>query len=312
MGSENHSVVLLTGANGMLGSGILRKLDYKNSKVLSPSSELLDLRDPLATLAYIKSNNVETIIHCAAKVGGIAANVNQPADFILTNLQIDISLLSAARQHKVRNLVYFGSSCMYPRNATQPMNESAILTGPLEPTNQGYALAKISATEVISSVQKQDLLNWKVLVLSNLYGPRDNYNPRSSHLIAAIIAKIHDARQRKLSEVEIWGSGNSRREFTFVDDVAEFVVSQIDKIPQWEPVMNLGSGVDYTINEYYHLVSEIMGYQGRFVHDLSKPDGMPKKLMDSSLAKKLGWSPRTNLGLGLKQAIDWFEERTAW
>ncbi len=303
--------MLLTGSNGMLGSSILRKLVDKNSKVLSPSSEALDLRDPLATLSFIKANNVETIIHCAARVGGIAANVEKPADFILTNLQIDTSLLSAARQQKIRNFVYFGSSCMYPRNSNQPMNESAILTGPLEPTNQGYALAKISATEVISSVQKQDLLNWKVLVLSNLYGPRDNYNPGSSHLIAAIIAKIHDARQRALSEVEIWGSGNSRREFTFVDDVAEFVVSQIDKIPQWEPVMNLGSGVDYTINEYYHFVSEIMGYQGRFVHDLSKPDGMPKKLMDSSLAKKLGWRPRTDLRLGLKKAIDWFEEETA-
>lgn len=311
MGSGKHSVVLITGSNGMLGSSILRKLVHKNSKVLSPSSEALDLRDPLATLSFIKSNNVENIIHCAARVGGIAANVEKPADFILTNLQIDTSLLSAARQQKIRNLVYFGSSCMYPRNANQPMNESAILTGPLEPTNQGYALAKISATEVISSVQKQDLLNWKVLVLSNLYGPRDNYNPGSSHLIAAIIAKIHDARHRALSEVEIWGSGNSRREFTFVDDVAEFVVSQIDKIPQWEPVMNLGSGVDYTINEYYHFVSDIMGYQGRFVHDLSKPDGMPKKLMDSSLAKKLGWRPRTNLRLGLKKAIDWFEEETA-
>ena len=304
--------MLLTGAKGMLGSSILRKLERENSKVLSPSSEALDLRDPLATLSFIKSNDVGTIIHCAARVGGIAANIEQPADFILTNLQIDTSLLSAARQQKVRNLLYFGSSCMYPRNANQPMNESAILTGPLEPTNQGYALAKISATEVISSVQKQDLLNWKVLVLSNLYGPRDNYNPRSSHLIAAVIAKIHDARQRALSEVEIWGSGNSRREFTFVDDIAEFVVSQIDKISEWEPVMNLGSGVDYTINEYYQIVSEIMGYRGRFVHDLTKPDGMPKKLMDSSLAKKLGWRPRTNLRLGLKKAIDWFEEGTIW
>lgn len=311
MDEVNSSVVLLTGSNGMLGSSILRQFRNKDFLVLSPPSNELDLRDSIATLSYIKSNKVDTIIHCAAKVGGISANIKQPADFILTNLQIDTSLLSAARKQKVRRLIYFGSSCMYPRNSNQPMTENSILSGLLEPTNQGYAIAKISATEVIKSVQIQDSLNWRVLVLSNLYGPRDNFDPQSSHLIAAIIAKIHDAKKNSLKKVEIWGSGNSRREFTFVDDVAEFITSHIGNLEEWSPVMNLGSGIDYSINYFYELVSELMEYKGEFFHDLTKPDGMPRKLMDSSLAERHGWQPKTNLKLGLEKSIAWFESEVA-
>jgi GDP-L-fucose synthase len=200
---------------------------------------------------------------------------------------------------------------MYPKNVTQPMNENQILSGLLEPTNQGYALAKIAGSEIAKTVSQQDKLNWKVLVLSNLYGPGDNFNAESSHLVAAIIAKIYQARQDSLPEVEIWGSGNSRREFTFVDNVADFVVSNISRVSSWPTLMNLGGGVDYSVNEYYRLVSEIIGYEGRFNHALSKPDGMPKKLLDSSLAIKHGWNPKTDIKVGLLETIRYFE-REVW
>ena len=295
----------------MLGASIHRYLGTYNFQVVAPSRDELDIRDQKATFKFLKSNEIDTIIHCAAKVGGIAANVSQPADFILNNLQIDTSLMSAARDLRIGNLIYFGSSCMYPKNVTQPMNENQILSGLLEPTNQGYALAKIAGSEIAKTVSQQDKLNWKVLVLSNLYGPGDNFNAESSHLVAAIIAKIYQAKQDSLPEVEIWGSGNSRREFTFVDNVADFVVSNISRVSSWPTLMNLGGGVDYSVNEYYRLVSEIIGYEGRFNHALSKPDGMPKKLLDSSLAIKYGWNPKTDIKVGLLETIRYFE-REVW
>jgi GDP-L-fucose synthase len=245
------------------------------------------------------------IIHCAARVGGISANIEKPADYILENLVIDSNLLSIARAQKIQKLIYFGSSCMYPRDFRQPLVESDILAGPLEPTNESYALAKISAARVITATALQDGLAWRVLIPSNLYGPRDNFDSASSHLVASIISKALKAKELGLPELEIWGDGKARREFTYVADLADFVIRNLDKISDWDLMMNIGVDEDHSIDEYYELVCRILGLDITLTYNLSKPVGMWQKLMDSSNARKYGWSPSTNLEEGLSKTIAW-------
>ena len=283
-------------------------LQKRNINFLAPSRQELDLVDRNAVNEYLAFHEPTLIIHCAALVGGIAANVKRPADFVLSNLEIDTSLLSAARKSKVKNLIYFGSSCMYPRNVEQPMQESYIMKGELEPTNEGYALAKISASKIVESISRQDDLNWRVLILSNLYGPRDNFDPLESHLVASIIRKMDSAILNHDSNVEIWGSGTSCREFTFVEDVSEFVISNFSSISSWPVVMNLGSGLNLSVNEYYRRIGELMGYQGEFSNNFKMPDGMPQKLLDSGKAKSIGWNPGFDFQSGMLETIKWYRE----
>lgn len=299
--------VLITGANGMLGSSIKEQAELKNWDYFAPTRNDLDLTDAYSTFDFIKRNRVSTVIHCAAKVGGIKANLNYPADFILENIQIDSSIINACRKNSVPNFIYFGSSCMYPKLTNQPMAESAILTGSLEPTNEGYALAKIVAAKTVQSIALQDGLNWRVLIPSNLYGPRDNFDLESSHLVPAVIRKIYSAINRGVDLVDIWGSGEARREFTYVQDVAEFVINNLSHCEKWEILMNLGIGKDFTINEYYFLIGELLGFKGNFRNNTSQPEGMKQKLMDSSLARNHGWTPRTELREGIERTIEWFK-----
>lgn len=306
--AENSKRVLVTGSTGLLGSSFLRKLSTTNLEVYSPLRSDLDLRDTEMTRDFLAEASPSFVIHCGAKVGGIQANLDSPADFILENMRIDTSLLTAARELKIPNLIYFGSSCMYPRNAIQPMKEEAILSGPLEPSNEGYALAKICASRVVQEVSKQDKLNWRVLILSNLYGPHDNFDLSNSHLIAAVIAKTHEAILDNEDSVTVWGSGLARREFTYVDDVSEFVVDNLTRMHKWDCLMNIGVGEDYTINTYYKIVAEIMGFKGRLINNSELPDGMPQKIMDSSRALRHNWSPRTSLKEGLVKTINWYLE----
>ena len=297
--------ILITGSGGMLGGSILDEAQHSGLSVLHPLRAELDLRDKAKIENYFDNHDIDTVIHCAARVGGISANIESPADFILENLLIDSNLLTIAREKKVKTLVYFGSSCMYPRDFPQPLREIDILGGPLEPTNEGYALAKISAARVVTSTAIQDGLSWRVLIPSNLYGPRDNFNPSSSHLVASIINKAIEAKLNKLSEIEIWGDGNARREFTFVGDVAKFVIDNLDTISSWSLMMNIGVGVDYSVREYYEKVCENLNLSVRFTFDKSKPAGMRQKLMSSALAQKIGWNPSTQIDEGLQKTISW-------
>lgn len=298
--------VLITGAGGMLGSSIKESALAAGWDFVAPTSKELDLRNQEETLNYLSSNKVTSIIHCAAKVGGIQANIDFPADFIIDNLRIDSSIINAARFNQVENFLYFASSCMYPKNNKQPMCEEDLLQGQLEPTNEGYAIAKIAATKSVESVAAQDKLNWKVLIPSNLYGPRDNFDPKSSHLVPAIIRKVSEAVRTNADLIEIWGSGKARREFTYVGDLANFVVNNFFVNSHWEPKMNIGIGIDYSINEYYETIGNLLNFQGKFIHLIDKPEGMYQKLLDSSIAVKHGWNPKTTLEMGLERTINWY------
>ena len=292
----------------MLGSNILAAAKRSQLDVLHPSRVELDLMDKDQIQKFFNKKKISTIIHCAAKVGGISANIEKPADFILENLLIDSNLLSVAREANIKNLIYFGSSCMYPRDFRQPLKEIDILGGPLEPTNESYALSKISAARVVTATAIQEGLSWRVLIPSNLYGPGDNFNPSTSHLVASIIFKAKESLDNNSKELEIWGDGHARREFTYVGDVADFVVSNLNNISEWDPVMNIGIGLDYSIREYYEKVCKILHLTISFKYNLDKPVGMKQKLMDSAIANRHGWSPTTTLDEGLVQTILWLNQ----
>lgn len=299
--------LLITGSRGMLGSNILAQAKRFGLDVLHPLKSDLDLRHESQIEKYFEDHHIEAIIHCAARVGGISANIENPADFILENLVIDSNLLSVARDRKIQKLIYFGSSCMYPRDFRQPLVEGDILAGPLEPTNESYALAKISAARAVTSTAIQDGLHWRVLIPSNLYGPGDNFSPASSHLVASIISKILDAKKKNLTEIEIWGDGKARREFTYVEDVAEFVINNMSKVSNWDLMMNIGAEEDHSIFEYYEQICKVLKFEATFIYNLSKPIGMTQKLMSSSIARKHGWNPSTTLEVGLSKTIAWKE-----
>jgi GDP-L-fucose synthase len=300
--------VLITGGGGMVGGNIAERARKCGWQVFTPSSADLDLRDASLTLRYLKDQEIESIIHCAARVGGIAANIAAPADFILNNLQIDSSIISSARKLKVQKFIYFGSSCMYPRDISQPMGEEKIMSAPLEPTNEGYALAKIAGAKSVESVAKQDSLDWKVLIPSNLYGPRDNFDEFTSHLIPAVIGKIAKAKKDNSSDIEIWGDGQARREFTYVGDVADFIVKNFGSIKGWPGIMNIGFGADHSIDDYYNAIGKELDFNGTFTHNLEKPVGMKQKLMDSTVAKRYGWNPQTDLQTGIAKTVTWYLE----
>ena len=306
--NHDRTTVLVTGGGGMVGGNIAERARAAGWQVLAPSSKELDLRNELITYEYLKDKEVGSIIHCAARVGGIAANIAAPADFILTNLKIDSSIISAARQLKIKKFVYFGSSCMYPKDLSQPMREHQIMSAPLEPTNEGYALAKIAGAKSVESVGKQDLLDWKVVIPSNLYGPRDNFNAFTSHLVPAVIGKILDAKTNGDLNIEIWGDGKARREFTYVGDIADFIVDNFAFVQDWPSIMNIGYGTDHSIDDYYSVIGKELNFEGTFTHNLEKPVGMRQKLMDSSIAKRYGWNPQTDLRAGISHTINWYLE----
>ncbi len=296
--------VLITGSSGMLGGSIKESALAAGHVVLSPTHAALDLEDEAGTLEYLDREQPEIIYHCAAKVGGIAANIANPLEFLIRNLRIDTSLLSAAAKNEIPNLFYMGSSCMYPRNLSRPMKVEDILTGPLEPTNEGYALAKLVGWKTVELSKRE--LNWKTVVLSNLYGPNDHFEPERSHLLAAIIAKVHFAKLSNSPSIEMWGDGSARRQFTYVDDVADFLVNVVTKLSIFPKTFNLGAPKDFSILEFYQIVSKQMNYAGVISPDLTKPAGMPIKLMDVETAVALGWQPRTSIEAGVQMTASWF------
>lgn len=300
--------VVITGARGMLGSSLrsawasLRQQD----EVVSLTRTTVDLTDRDQTRRAIAQARPDLVVHAAARVGGIQANIADPTGFLLDNLLIDTSVISAALAADVPGLVYVGSSCMYPRDHRQPLVESDILAGPLEPTNEGYAIAKIAGARLCAYASAQFGLAYRVVIPSNLYGPLDDFSPARSHLIPAIIAKLHEAKVSGAGSVAVWGSGNARREFTYAPDVADWIVGSIDELAGWPQLMNIGYGQDFSVREFYEMGSAAVGYEGGFDFDLSRPEGMQRKLMDSTLARQAGWQPRTSPEEGMRATYTHF------
>lgn len=298
--------VLLTGGNGMLARAIAAAWeDVGRSDELIPITRAdADLRDQSAVRELFAATSPDMVIHAAARVGGIAANVADPSGFLMENLQLDSNVLSSSVEQSVGKFVYFGSSCMYPRDYRQPLVEADVLAAPLEPTNEGYALSKIAAARYCEYVSRQFGLDYRVIIPSNLYGPNDNYSSGSSHLVAAAIAKAHAAKEGEASFIDVWGDGTARREFTYVEDLASWLVRSLDSISDWPLLMNVGKGEDHSVLEYYEAALVAVGYECELRTDPSKPAGMRQKLMDSHPAAAFGWMPTTDLADGMRRSYD--------
>ena len=304
------SKVFVTGHGGMVGSAILRALESSKTdwEILTRSRAELDLCDQGAVDAFMGSESPECVINAAGRVGGIHANNTYPAQFIRENLMINANLIHSAWTHQVRRFLNLGSSCIYPRDAEQPLREEALLTGPLEPTNSAYALAKIAGLEMCRHYRAQYGVLFHSAMPTNLYGPGDNYHLENSHVLPALINRFHDSKVRALPEVCIWGSGKPRRELLHVDDLADGLVHLlgVDDPPDW---VNLGTGKDQTILELADMVRDVVGFDGDITHDLSKPDGTPIKRLDTSLMDSLGWSASIALREGIEKTYRDYKER---
>jgi GDP-L-fucose synthase len=303
---KKSSRIFLAGHKGLVGSAIHRKLDsagYKNQIVRNRSE--LDLSNQAAVERFFASERPEYVFLAAAKVGGILANANHPAEFLRENLLIQTNVIDSAYRHGAQKLQFLGSSCIYPKLAPQPIHEDALLTGSLEPTNEAYAVAKIAGLKMAQAYRRQYGFHAICLMPTNLYGPGDNFDPASSHVVPALINKFHDAVKRGAPEVTIWGTGTPRREFLHVDDLADaalFLMLNYDD----EPIVNVGVGKDISIRELAELVGEVTGYRGRLIFDTAKPDGTPRKLLDVSRLTNLGWQASIPLREGLQQTYGWY------
>ncbi len=302
--------VFVAGHRGMVGAALVRRLQAEGCEVLTASRDQADLRDQAGVRAYFAAEKPDAVILAAAKVGGILANDTYPADFLYENLVIETNVIEAAYRSGVEKLLFLGSSCIYPRLATQPITEDALLTGPLEDTNQWYAVAKIAGIKLCQAYRRQHGCDYISAMPTNLYGPGDNYDLEKSHVIPAMLRKAHDARARGDAAMTIWGSGTPMREFLHVDDAADALVHLLKTYSDPTHV-NVGSGTDVTILELAHLVAETVGFTGRIETDPSKPDGTPRKLLDVSRLKALGWEPRFDLKTGLADAYGWFQAHLA-
>ncbi|SMC80942.1 GDP-L-fucose synthase [Rhizobium sp. RU36D] len=300
---------MLTGGSGMVGRNIQEHARAQAVELVAPRRSELDLSDAAAVDAYLGSLKPDLIIHAAGTVGGIGANMAAPVQFLTDNLTMGINLIMGARRAGVRRLLNIGSSCMYPRAGENPLREETVLTGALEPTNEGYALAKIACAKLCTYIAEEDPgFLYRTIIPCNLYGRHDKFDPLKAHMIPAVIAKIHSAVNTGASTVEIWGDGEARREFMYAGDLADFIFAAIDRFEDLPQDMNVGIGVDRSINDYYREIARILGYRGEFVHDLSKPSGMRRKLVDISRLKAFGWQARTGLEQGLRATLAFYED----
>lgn len=297
--------VFVAGHKGLAGSALVRRLHLASADVLVASREELDLRDQHAVRDWIARARPDAVVVAAAKVGGISANADAPVDFLLDNLLIETSLISGAALAGVQKLVFLASSCMYPRITKQPITEDMLLTGALEPTNEGYALAKIVGIKLCQAYRRQSGHDFISVIPCNLYGPGDRYDLVSSHVIPALIRKAHEARQQGSPHTVIWGTGEPRREFLYVDDLADAVLLLLERYSDDQPI-NVGAGKDHPIRELAELVNTVVGFGGGIRHDLSKPDGTPAKLLDSTRITAMGWAPRVDLSAGLRLTYEDF------
>lgn len=299
--------ILLTGSTGMVGRNFLEHPAIHEFEVIAPGRDALDLLDYAGVERFVAEHRPDAVVHAAGVVGGIQANMADPVRFLLGNLDMGRNIVMAARAAGVPRLLNLGSSCMFPRGWDTPLREDMVLTGELEPTNEGYALAKIMVARLCDYVSREPGgLSYKTLIPCNLYGRHDKFSPTVSHLVPAILQKIHQARLDGAAEVEIWGDGNARREFMYAGDLADCMVEALRRFDSLPPVMNVGLGTDLTINDYYRVGAKVVGYAGGFRHDLTKPVGMKRKLVDTSLAKQWGWHASTSLQEGMRKAYDYY------
>lgn len=292
--------LMLTGGTGMVGRTFRDHCEKKGAAVKAPTRAECNLADYSSVEAYLRANRPDVILHAAGKVGGIQANIREPATFLSENWDIGRNLLMAARAAGVTRVINLGSSCMYPADSQDALTEEQILSAPLEPTNEGYALAKISVQRLgVYLGREYQGFACKTLIPSNLYGPHDNFDPSRSHLVPAIIHKLHQANKAGDATVEIWGDGEARREFLYAGDLAEALLMAADRFDSLPDLLNIGTGQDFTVNRHYEVAADVVGFAGGFTHDLSKPAGMKRKLLDISRARAWGWQPRTSLRDGI-------------
>ena len=305
---NKNTKIYIAGHNGMVGSAIWRTLSAKGyTHLVGVSSKALDLRNQEAVKDYFAQEQPEVVIDAAARVGGILANNNYPYQFIMENMQIQNNLIDSALQAGIEKFVFLGSSCIYPKLAPQPLKEDCLLSGDLEPTNEWYAIAKITGVKACQAIRKQFGKDYVSLMPTNLYGTHDNFDLNTSHVLPAMMRKFHEAKENDNAPVSLWGSGTPMREFLFVDDMAAAVVFALEnKLPDY--LYNIGTGVDLTIKELAETIQKITGHQGEIIWDSTKPDGTPRKLMDVSKMHELGWKHEVDLEEGIQATYDWFLE----
>lgn len=315
MARDLNQNIFVAGHRGMVGSAIVRRLQALGyTRIVTAGRDSLNLLDQQAVQAFFQAHKIDQVYLAAAKVGGIQANNTYPADFIYENLMIQANIIQAAHLNDVHKLLFLGSSCIYPKHAAQPMREEALLTGTLEPTNEPYAIAKIAGIKLCESYNRQHGRDYRSVMPTNLYGPHDNYHPQNSHVIPALLRRFHEAVQRGDEELVIWGTGTPMREFLHVDDMAaaSIHVMELDDATyqaNTQPMLshiNVGTGVDCTIGQLAKTIAEVTGFTGKLTFDTSKPDGAPRKLMDVSRLRSLGWQASISLEDGLKDAYDWY------
>ena len=299
--------ILITGSRGMVGSNIIEHVAANNHEILSPTSAKLNLLDIESVKNYINTKKPDMVIHAAGIVGGIQANIAEPVRFLVDNMYMGFNILTASKECRIKRFMNLSSSCMYPRDAKNPLSEELILKGELEPTNEGYAIAKVASTRLCEYINREDeSYLYKTVIPCNLYGKYDKFDPEHSHMIPAVIRKINDAKDENKESVNIWGDGLARREFMYAADFADFVYYAIDHFESMPQNINVGLGHDYTINEYYQKIARAIDYQGEFTHDLSRPTGMQQKLVDDTKLKAFGWQPQTTLEQGIQKTYDYF------
>lgn len=298
--------VFIAGKTGMVGSALVRLYDSKNDfQVIAPTRSELDLTNRDSVFSFIAGANPDLIIDAAARVGGIVENNSFPVDFLSTNLQIQSNLMDAAAAKKVKKFIFLGSSCIYPKLASQPMKEDALLTGALEETNSAYAVAKIAGLKLIQAYRQQFDFKWNSAMPTNLYGPNDNFDFKSSHVIPGLIAKFHNAKESNANSITLWGTGSALREFLHVDDLAQavdFIYHNYDD----DDFINIGSGQELSIKDLALMIQELVGFKGEIIWDANYPDGTPRKLLDSSKISALGWKPKISLSEGIAATYQWY------
>jgi GDP-L-fucose synthase len=299
-------IVLVTGGSGMVGKNLLEYLKEKTScEVISPTSFEMNLLNYASVKENLIKYNPDVVIHCAGLVGGIQANIEKPFSFLSINMQMGLNLINVSIELKIKRLINLGSSCMYPKDLNEALREGAILTGTLEPTNEGYAIAKIAIAKLCEYAEKEYGLRYKTIIPCNLYGKYDNFSPENSHMVPAVIRKTHKALRRN-SEVEIWGNGKARREFMYAGDLADFILFSLTHYDKFDSITNVGLGHDYTILEYYKTIADVIGYSGRFKFDLTKPVGMKRKLNSIKKQSVLGWQPKHTLKEGIIKINEYY------
>ena len=300
--------ILLTGASGFVGNNILLSNIQESYTLLTPSSQELNLLSTDSIKNFLFNNKPDLIIHAAGKVGGILKNSKSNFTFLLENSLMAINLISESLNHEVPNFLNISSSCIYPKNFSSPINEKDLLNGPLEPTNEGYALAKIVGLKLTELVYKEMNLNYKTIIPCNLYGPYDSFDEYNAHMMSAAIYKIHNAKISNKNQVTIWGNGKVKREFMYIKDLVNFVIYAVNNFDSLPNLINVGTGKDFSINEYYKTISKLIGYKGDFKYDLSKPSGMERKLVDVSNLNKLGWKCSYSLEEGISETYKFYLE----